>query len=40
MLPDMIRRGRRPTVGINASKTIILRIAADGATRAGMLSRH
>jgi nicotinamide-nucleotide amidase len=35
MLPDLIRRGRRPTVGINASKTaIILRIAAEGATEA------
>ena len=33
MLPDLIRRGRRPIVGINASKaTIILRIAADGQT--------
>jgi nicotinamide-nucleotide amidase len=33
MLPDLIRRGRRPLVGINASKaTIILRIAADGQT--------
>ncbi len=33
MLPDLIRRGRRPTVGINASKaTIILRITAVGAT--------
>jgi nicotinamide-nucleotide amidase len=31
MLPDLIRRGRHPTVGINASKTtIILRIAAEG----------
>ena len=33
MLPDIIRRGRKPTVGINASKTvIILRITAEGAT--------
>lgn len=33
MLPDLIRRGRQPTVGINASKTtIILRIAAEGET--------
>ena len=33
MLPEMIRRGRRPTVGITASQTTItLRIAADGAT--------
>jgi nicotinamide-nucleotide amidase len=35
MLPDLIRRGRRPTVGINASKTtIILRVAADGESEA------
>jgi len=33
MLPDLIRRGRIPRVGINASKTtIILRITAEGAT--------
>ena len=33
MLPDLIRRGRKPTVGITASKTsIILRIAAEGDT--------
>ncbi len=33
MLPDLIRRGRYPSVGINASKTtIILRITAEGAT--------
>lgn len=32
-LPDLIRRARTPTVGINASKaTIILRITAEGAT--------
>jgi len=33
MLPDLLRRGRRPSVGINASKTtIILRITAEGPT--------
>jgi len=33
MLPDLIHRGREPTVGINASQTtIILRITAEGAT--------
>jgi len=32
MLPDLIRRGRTPRVGINASRnTIILRITAEGA---------
>lgn len=33
MLPDLIRRGRQPLVGINASQaTIILRITAEGDT--------
>ncbi len=33
MLPDLIRRGREPLVGINASQaTIILRISAEGKT--------
>ncbi len=33
MLPELIRRGREPTVGINASQTtIILRVTAQGTT--------
>jgi nicotinamide-nucleotide amidase len=32
-IPDLLRRGRHPRVGINASKTtIILRVAAEGAS--------
>jgi len=35
MLPDLVRRGRHPRVGINASQTtIILRVTATGATEA------
>jgi nicotinamide-nucleotide amidase len=34
-IPELLRRGRHPRVGINASKTtIILRIAAEGASEA------
>ena len=34
MLPDLVRRGRRPSVGITVHKaTITLRITADGQTR-------
>ena len=39
MLPDMIRRGRKPTVGITASQTsIILRISAEGESEAECLA--
>ena len=39
MLPDLIRRGREPRVGINASQaTIIFRITARGATEQAALA--
>lgn len=39
MLPDLIRRGRTPAVGINVSQTTItLRIAAEGADEAECLA--
>jgi len=39
MLPDLIRRGRRPSVGITVHKaTITLRITADGTTREAALT--